>query len=104
MQRVLTFVHNKKKYISKPWRFQAARMVQDEYLKLEEGDKIDPMRLCGEAVDYLFEGTEATADILDAAVASKIRMCRVLWTWFLDDFTGKNEESLPEEQAAEVES
>lgn len=104
MQRVLTFVYNKKKYVSKPWRFSAAVMVQREYLKLKEGEMIDPLQICSEAVDHLFEGTEATADILESAVSSKMRMCREIMKWFMDDFTGKNEESLTEGQAEETEN
>lgn len=108
MQRVLSFTANKKKYISKPYCFQAAVMIQEKnYEKDENGNhtNIGELALCGEAVDYLFEGTEATADILDKAVASKMRMCREIWSWYVDDFTGKNEESLPtEEQAAGMEN
>ena len=103
-QRELTFVYKKKKYVSKPWRFSAAVMIHNEYLNLEEGDKINPLQLCGEAVDYLFEGTEATADILEDAVASKTRMCFEVWKWFTEDFSGKNEESLTESQAEETEN
>lgn len=104
MQKVLTFVYNKKKYVSNPWRFSAAVMVQREYLKLKENEIIDPIQICSEAVDYLFEGTEATADILESAVSSKMRMCREVMKWFMDDFTGKNEESLTEGQAEEAEN
>lgn len=104
MQKVLTFVYKKKKYVSKPWRFSAAVKVHNEYLKLKEDDKINPLQLCGEAVDYLFEGTEATADILEYAVASKARMCSEVWKWFIEDFSGKNEESLTEDQAEETEN
>ncbi len=104
MQTVLTFTHKKKKYVSKPWNFHAAVMIEKEYLKLEEGEKVDPVILCGEAVDYLFEGTEATSEILDSAVSAKMRMCREIWKRYLDDFTGKNDESLQTEQAEEQEN
>ena len=102
MQRVLTFVHNQKKYVSKPWCFGAATLVEKEYLDVAEGEKVTATSVCADAVDYLFEGTEATQDILDTAVSAKMRMCREVMKWFMDDFTGKNEESLPE-QATEKE-
>lgn len=101
MQRVLTFVYKKKKYISKPWNFQAACLINAKQLETEEGKKINVPAVCGDAVDYLFEGTEATADILEAAVSSKLRMCHEAWSWFIDDFTGKNDESLTNGQAEE---
>lgn len=102
MQRVLTFVHNKKKYVSKPWCFGAATLVEKEYMDVAEGEKVTATSVCADAVDYLFEGTEATQDILDTAVSAKMRMCREVMKWFMDDFTGKNEESLPK-QATEKE-
>ena len=40
MQRVLTFVHNKKKYVSKPWCFGAATLVEKEYMDVAEGEKV----------------------------------------------------------------
>ncbi len=101
MQQVLSFVYKKKKYISKPWCFEAARLIEEN--RLDES-KNSIMSVCADAVDYLFEGTEATQDILDAAVSSKMRMCGELWKWFMEDFTGKNEESLPEEQTVETEN
>ena len=64
MQRVLTFVHNKKKYVSKPWCFGAATLVEKEYMDVAEGEKVTATSVCADAVDYLFEGTEATQDIL----------------------------------------
>lgn len=105
MQKVLSFVHKKKKYISKPWSFESACMIEKKYYETDENNKrinVSEILLCGDAVDYLFEGTEATADILKAAVSSKMRMCREMWTWFCDDISGKNEESLQEEQAEEM--
>nr|DAZ69184.1 MAG TPA: hypothetical protein [Caudoviricetes sp.] len=102
MQRVLTFVHNQKKYVSKPWCFGAATLVEKEYMDVAEGEKVTATSVCADAVDYLFEGTEATQDILDTAVSAKMRMCREVMKWFMDDFTGKNEESLPK-QATEKE-
>ena len=84
MQRVLTFVHNQKKYVSKPWCFGAATLVEKEYMDVAEGEKVTATSVCADAVDYLFEGTEATQDILDTAVSAKMRMCRevmkCLWT------------------------
>ena len=54
MQRVLTFVHNKKKYVSKPWCFGAATLVEKEYMDVAEGEKVTATSVCADAVDYLF--------------------------------------------------
>lgn len=39
MQRVLTFVHNKKKYVSKPWCFGAATLVEKNTWTLQRVKK-----------------------------------------------------------------
>ncbi|MCI8521189.1 MAG: hypothetical protein HFE51_10435 [Clostridia bacterium] len=91
MQRVLSFTANKKKYISKPWDFEAMCRVQEIHIK-QETNSIG--RICGNAVDYLFEGTQATQDIIDASPADKMRMCREVWAWYLEDMTAKNEEAV----------
>lgn len=92
-QRVLSFTFNKKKYVSKTWDFEAFCRVQDMHLKKEydkDGNVIGPYtdsiaRIGSGAVDYLFEGTEATQDILDAAVVKKNVMCRKVFHWYLED-------------------
>ncbi len=99
MQRVLSFTHNKKKYISKAWDFEAMCRVQEIHIK-RETDSIG--RICGSAVDYLFEGTQATQDILDASTAEKMRMCREVWNWYLEDMTVKNEEAVKAEIQADA--
>lgn len=58
-------------------------------MDVAEGEKVTATSVCADAVDYLFEGTEATQDILDTAVSAKMRMCREVMKWFMDDFTGK---------------
>ncbi len=99
MQRVLSFTDNKKKYISKAWDFEAMCRVQEIHVK-RETDSIG--RICSGAVDYLFEGTQATQDIIDANPADKMRMCREVWTWYLEDMTVKNEEAVKAETQADA--
>ncbi|MCI5604394.1 MAG: hypothetical protein MR413_01910 [Clostridia bacterium] len=92
MQHTLTFTHNQKKYISKTWDFEAFCRIHEIHIK-KETESLG--RICGGAVDYLFEGTEATQDILDAAVADKMRMCREVWKWYQEDINAvaKNAET-----------
>lgn len=99
MQKVLSFTHNKKKYVSKPWDFEAMCRVQEIHVA-RETDSIG--RICGGAVDYLFEGTQATQDVLDASPAEKMRMCREVWAWYLEDMTAKNEEAVNAETQADT--
>ncbi len=65
MQRVLTFVHNKKKYVSKPWCFGAATLVEKEYMDVAEGEKVTAnVGYVQMPLTIQFEVTEATQDIL----------------------------------------
>ena len=102
MQRVLTFVHNKKKYTSKPWDFEAMCRVQEAHLSGANGIGI----IGGGAVDYLFEGTDATQDVLNDARLEKMGMCRTVVDWYYADMeelqkkTAKNAETPTEDAAA----
>lgn len=108
MQRVLTFTHNKKKYISKPYCFKVAVMIQERLLAATETGQrkyLGVNSVCGDAVDYLFEGTEATVDILEEAVSAKMRMCQEVFNWYNDDYSGKNDETpLPGKAEKETEN
>ena len=102
MQRVLTFVHNKKKYISKPWDFEAMCRVQEAQVGGAKGIGM----VGGNAVDYLFEGTDATQDILNDTRIEKMGMCRTVVDWYYADMaelqkkTAKNAETPTEDAAA----
>ena len=102
MQRVLTFTYNKKKYTSKPWDFEAMCRVQEAQLSGAKGIGMTG----GGAVDYLFEGTDATQDILNDARLEKMGMCRTVVDWYYADMeelhkkTAKNAETPTEDAAA----
>ncbi len=102
MQRVLTFTYNKKKYTSKTWDFEAMCRVQEAQLSGAKGIGMTG----GGAVDYLFEGTDATQDVLNAAIVEKMDMCRTVINWYYADMaelkkkTEKNAEAPTEDTAA----
>lgn len=94
MQRTLTFTMNKKKYVSKPYDFETACKIDDARYG---GEKSGPLNICRNAVDYMFEGTEATQDVIDSLdTAIRARLCVTVWKWYIDDLTAKNVEA-PEE-------
>lgn len=82
MKRVLEFKNGNKKYTSKEWDFDALVMVQEKHIK-PENDSIGV--ICGDAVDYLFEGTDVTHDILNAFPVQKMKMCTTLFGWYMED-------------------
>ena len=89
MQHTLTFEQDKKKYVSKPFDFEAVCMINDAHA---DEDKHGILPVCRDAVDYLFEGTEATQDIIDSMdYAERSQMCLTLWHFYVDALTAKNE-------------
>ena len=71
MQHTLTFVKDKVKYVSKPFDFEA---------------------MCIDALDHMFEGTDATQDIIDSVdVNERAKMCLALWGFYVDALSSKNE-------------
>lgn len=73
MQKTLSIKVNKKTIVSKPWDFRALCLVQDIHTA---GKTNSVGMMCGDAVDYLFEGTEATQDVIDKLdVAIRTNLC-----------------------------
>ena len=88
MQHTLTFTKDNKKYISKPFDFEAMCIINDAH---NDDTKNGPLSICRDAVDYMFEGTEATQDIIDAlSVGERSKMCITLWGFYVDALTSKN--------------
>ncbi|MBD9026760.1 MAG: hypothetical protein EGR09_07785 [Clostridiales bacterium] len=89
MQHTLTFTHNKKKYVSKPFDFEAMCIINDAH---NDESKNGPLNICRDAVDYMFEGTEATQDIINSLdVNTRSRLCIELWKFYIEALTSKNE-------------
>ena len=77
MQHILTFVKDKIKYVSKPFDFEAMCIINDAH---NDENKKGPLSICRDALDYMFEGTDATQDIIDSVdVNERAKMCLVLW-------------------------
>ncbi len=94
MQKTLSIKVNKKTIVSKPWDFRALCLVQDIHTA---GKTNSVGMMCGDAVDYLFEGTEATQEILDANIVEKMVMCRKVWNWYLETMTALKNVDTPQE-------
>lgn len=86
MQNVLSFSKDNKKYVSKPFDFEALCLINDKH-----GDPgVGIMRMTADAVAYMFEGTEATEDVINKLSPSiRARLCKEVWGMYLE--TLKNE-------------
>ncbi len=98
MQNILSFTQGKKKYVSKPFDFETMCIINDAH---NEPSKKGPLTKCREAVDYMFEGTEATQDVINSLdVTTHTRLCLDLWQMYVDVISGKNAPT-PEAETAE---
>lgn len=88
MQHTITFTKDKKKYVSKPFDFETMCIINDAH---NDSSKRGPLNICRDAVDYMFEGTEATQDIIDGLeAAERTRLCIELWGFYAEALSSKN--------------
>ncbi len=81
MQNVLSFQQSNKKYVSKPFDFEALCLVNDKH-----GDEgVGVMRMTSDAVNYMFEGTEATDEVINKlSPSTRARLCKEVWQMYLE--------------------
>lgn len=88
MQHTLSFTKDKTKYVSKPFDFEAMCMINDAH---NDDKKKGPLTICRDAVDYMFEGTQATGEIIDSLdIDVRSQMCIKLWGFYVDALASKN--------------
>lgn len=97
MQHTLTFSVGDTKYVSRPFDFETMCIINDAH---NSSNKRGPLNICREAVDYIFEGTDATQDVIDALDAGeRSKLCVRLWEFYVDALSSKNSQSRAEEDA-----
>ena len=83
MQRTLCIEIDGEQIISKPWDFEAMCMIDDARSENPNGGRL---RLCTEAVHYLFEGTAATESVLKSlSPQSLTAMSLKVFGWYNQD-------------------
>lgn len=89
MQKTLSITVNKKTIVSKPFDFETMCLVNDAH---NDEKKKGPLNICRDAVDYMFEGTEATQEIING-LAARVRssLCIKVWNMYIDALSAKNE-------------
>ena len=89
MQHTLTFTVDKKKYVSKPFDFETMCVINDAH---NDETKRGPLNICRAALDYIFEGTDATQDVIDALPPGvRAKLCVKLWNFYVEALSAKNE-------------
>lgn len=95
MQHTLSFMYKNKKYVSRVFDFETMCLIND----LHNSDTPrGPLNICRDAVDYMFEGTQATQDIIDGLdVNQRTRLCMDLWGFYVEAITAKKTQDSTEE-------
>lgn len=89
MQQTLTIKNEKKTIVSKPFDFETMCIINDAH---NDETRKGPLNYCKEALNYMFEGTEATQAVIDKLDAgTRSRLCIEIWKMYMDALTGKNE-------------
>ena len=89
MQHTLTFTEKGKKYVSKPFDFKAMCIVNDAH---NDESKHGPLNMCAAAVDYMFEGTEASEEVINALpVSTRAQLCTKVWDFYVEAWSVKND-------------
>ena len=88
MQKTLTFTLDKKKYVSNTFDFETVRLVNENHA---DENKKGILSCSIDGVYHMFEGTEATNDILSQIEPSDmVKMCNQVWAWYVEVIS-KNE-------------
>ncbi len=95
MQTTLTFTKDGKKYVSKPFDFKTACIINDKHSQnmcAELPDRMGVLSMCYEAVTEMFNGTEVTQDIMDSlSIKTKSSLCCKLFDIYIAECFPKNE-------------
>ena len=87
MQHTLSFSVGDRKYVSRVFDFEAMCIINDAH---NDDTKNGPLNICKDALLYMFEGTEATEDIIKQADVSVLTdMCLKLWGFYAEALSSK---------------
>lgn len=84
MQRTLSITVDGKKVVSKPFTFEDLRRIHEESLNPDSRSVFTAVE---DAVDHMFEGTEATQEVLERETVLKGQMCLKVHEWYREDIT-----------------
>lgn len=79
--KTLTFTHNKKKYTSKSFDFEAFCLVNEGHA--DENIK-GTHKCCAPAIEYMFDGTEGGTLLKEISIAEHIKMSRAVWDMYIE--------------------
>lgn len=69
-----------KEYISKPFDFEAMCLINDKHISSE---KNGPLRLCADAVTYMFDGVSTDGAFGELSPGEMSRLCMEVWDMYV---------------------
>ena len=82
MQEVLKINYDGEDIVSKPFDFEAMCLINDVQYKNPQAGQL---RMCKNAVSYMFEGTKVTDNVLNSLSIQKMTsLCMKLWKIYLE--------------------
>ena len=95
MQTTLTFTKDGKKYVSNKFNMGIACLINDRHdrnMNAKNYDKVGIFIICNDAVEKMFDGTEATQDVLESLpVRTRTSLCNKLFDIYMEECFSKNE-------------
>ena len=87
-QQVLKISYNGAEIVSKPYDFKAFCLIQDVLAQHEE--PVSVYTATDGAVSYMFEGTNATDDVIEQlSVNERRKLCEKVWKYHIDAIPAK---------------
>lgn len=88
MRSCIDFEYGGRTYVSKPFDFEAMCIVNDAHNSMA---KHGPLNICRGAVDYLFDGTDATEAVMEKLdVSVRTALCLRVWELYCAAVPEKN--------------
>ncbi|MCH5212266.1 MAG: hypothetical protein J1G06_04560 [Oscillospiraceae bacterium] len=87
MQNTISFELNGKKYVSKPFDFEAFCLINEAHVNTPSKYSHSSIyRVGGAAIDHMFEGTEATQEIIDElSIPEKAKLAHAAWKIYAEE-------------------
>ncbi len=92
LKKTLSFTADGREYISKPFDFEAMCLVNDNHIA---GKRQGPLRMCRDALEYMFDGVIAGGTLEAADISVIARLCMEVWDMYAEALAagGKKEKS-----------
>lgn len=87
-QQTLSIETEKGIIVSKPFDFETFCIINENHIK----GKLGKPSLCKDALVYMFEGTDATDEVIaECEISTLCKLCNKLWDFYIETLNKSNE-------------